>query len=42
MTKKVPSICVSLPAYDQMHVDTCLSLIKLFDKLTHSKNKSND
>ena len=40
MTKKVPSICVSLPAYDQMHVDTCLSLIKLFDKFTTAKIKT--
>ena len=40
MTKKVPSICVSLPAYDQMHVDTCLSLIKLFDKFTTAKIKA--
>ena len=40
MTKKVPSVCVSLPAYDQMHVDTCLSLIKLFDKFTTAKIKA--
>ena len=40
MTKKIPSICVSLPAYDQMHVDTCLSLIKLFDKFTTAKIKA--
>jgi len=40
MTKKVPSICVSLPAYDQMHVGTCLSLIKLFDKFTTAKIKT--
>ena len=40
MTKKVPSICISLPAYDQMHVATCLSLLKLFDKFTKAKIKT--
>ena len=40
MTKKIPSVCVSLPAYDQMHVDTCLSLLKLFDKFTQAKIKT--
>ena len=40
MTQKVPSICISLPAYDQMHVDTCLSLLKLFDKFTKAKIKT--
>ena len=40
MTKKIPSVCVSLPAYDQMHVATCLSLIKLFDKFTVAKIKA--
>ena len=40
MTKKVPSVCVSLPAYDQMHVGTCLSLVKLFDKFTAAKIKT--
>ena len=40
MTQKVPSICISLPAYDQMHVGTCLSLIKLFDKFTTAKIKT--
>jgi hypothetical protein len=40
MTKKVPSVCVSLPAYDQMHVATCLSLVKLFDKFTAAKIKA--
>ena len=40
MTKKVPSICISLPAYDQMHVATCLSLLKLFDKFTQAKIKT--
>ena len=40
MTKKVPSVCVSLPAYDQMHVGTCLSIIKLFDKFTQAKIKT--
>ena len=39
MTKKLPSICISLPAYDQMHVATCLSLLKLFDKLNAAKIK---
>ena len=40
MTKKIPSICISLPAYDQMHVATCLSLLKLFDKFTKAKIKT--
>ena len=40
MTKKIPSVCVSLPAYDQMHVATCLSLLKLFDKFTKAKIKT--
>ena len=40
MTQKVPSICISLPAYDQMHVSTCLSLLKLFDKFTKAKIKT--
>jgi len=40
MTQKVPSICISLPAYDQMHVATCLSLLKLFDKFTKAKIKT--
>ena len=40
MTKKAPSICISLPAYDQMHVATCLSLLKLFDKFTKAKIKT--
>ena len=40
MTKKVPSICISLPAYDQIHVATCLSLLKLFDKFTKAKIKT--
>jgi len=40
MTKKIPSVCVSLPAYDQMHVGTCLSLVKLFDKFTAAKIKT--
>ena len=40
MTQKIPSICISLPAYDQMHVDTCLSLLKLFDKFTKAKIKT--
>ena len=40
MTKKIPSICISLPAYDQMHVSTCLSLLKLFDKFTKAKIKT--
>ena len=40
MTKKIPSVCVSLPAYDQMHVATCLSLVKLFDKFTVAKIKA--
>ena len=40
MTKRVPSVCISLPAYDQMHVATCLSLLKLFDKFTKAKIKT--
>ena len=39
MTKPIPSVCVSLPTYDQMHTATCLSLIKLFDKFTAAKIK---
>ncbi len=38
--EKIPSVCVSIPTYDQVHVGTCLSLIKLFDKLTSAKIKA--
>ena len=40
MTPKVPSVFVSLPAYDTMQVPTCLSLIKLFNKFTLAKIKA--
>ena len=40
MTQKVPSVFVSLPAYDTMQVPTCLSLVKLFNKFTLAKIKS--
>ena len=40
MTQKIPSIFVSLPAYDTMHVPTCLSLVKLFNKFTLAKIKA--
>ena len=40
MTPKVPSIFVSLPAYDTMQVPTCLSLVKLFNKFTLAKIKA--
>ena len=40
MTSKVPSVFVSLPAYDTMQVPTCLSLIKLFNKFTLAKIKA--
>tara|TARA_R100001509_G_scaffold45259_1_gene24543 strand:+ start:2497 stop:3204 length:708 start_codon:yes stop_codon:yes gene_type:complete len=40
MTKKLPSVFVCMPTYDTMHVATCLSLIKLFDKLTQAKIKA--
>ena len=39
MTKKVPSVFICMPTYDTMHVATCLSLIKLFDKFTQAKIK---
>tara|TARA_R100001086_G_scaffold149854_1_gene79632 strand:+ start:4313 stop:5017 length:705 start_codon:yes stop_codon:yes gene_type:complete len=39
MTKKLPTIVVSMPAYDTMQVPTCLSLLKLFDKFTAAKIK---
>ena len=40
MTQKVPSVFVSLPAYDTMQVPTCLSLVKLFNKFTLAKIKA--
>jgi len=40
MTEKVPSVFVSLPAYDTMQVPTCLSLVKLFNKFTLAKIKA--
>ena len=40
MTSKVPSVFVSLPAYDTMQVPTCLSLVKLFNKFTLAKIKA--
>ena len=40
MTPKVPSVFVSLPAYDTMQVPTCLSLVKLFNKFTLAKIKA--
>ena len=40
MTPKVPSVFVSLPAYDTMPVPTCLSLVKLFNKFTLAKIKA--
>ena len=40
MTQKIPSIFVSLPAYDTMQVPTCLSLVKLFNKFTLAKIKA--
>ena len=40
MMPKVPSVFVSLPAYDTMQVPTCLSLIKLFNKFTLAKIKA--
>ena len=40
MTPKVPSVFVSLPAYDTIQVPTCLSLIKLFNKFTLAKIKA--
>ena len=40
MTPKVPSVFVSLPAYDTMQVPTCLSLVKLFNKSTLAKIKA--
>ena len=39
MTKKLPTIVVSMPAYDTMQVPTCLSLLKLYDKFTAAKIK---
>ena len=40
MTQKIPSVFVSLPAYDTMQVPTCLSLVKLFNKFTLAKIKA--
>ena len=40
MTKKLPSVFVCMPTYDTMQVSTCLSLIKLFDKFTQAKIKT--
>jgi len=40
MTKKLPSVFVCMPTYDQMHVATGLSLIKLFDKFRDAKIKT--
>ena len=40
MTQKVPSVFVSLPAYDTMQVPTCLSLVKLSNKFTLAKIKA--
>jgi len=41
MTTPVPSVSVCMPAYDTMQVATCLSLVKLMDKFTAAKIKSN-
>jgi len=35
--KKPPKIYISMPTYDLMHVSTCLSLVKLFNKFTIAK-----
>jgi len=35
--RKPPKIYVSMPTYDLMHVSTCLSLVKLFNKFTIAK-----
>ena len=40
MTKKLPSVFVCMPTYDTMQVSTCLSLVKLFDKFTQAKIKT--
>ena len=34
---KPPKIYISMPTYDLMHVSTCLSLVKLFNKFTIAK-----
>ena len=39
--KKIPTVHVSMPCYDTMQVPTCLSLLKLFDKFTAAKIKTN-
>ena len=39
--KKIPTVYVSMPCYDTMQVPTCLSLLKLFDKFTAAKIKTN-
>ena len=36
-----PSVFVCMPTYDTMQVNTCLSLIQLFDKFTLAKIKAN-
>ena len=37
---KAPSVYISMPTYDLMQVSTCLSLVKLFNKFTLAKIKS--
>ena len=39
--KKIPTVHVTMTCYDNMQVPTCLSLLKLFDKFTAAKIKTN-